>query len=161
MAKMNIQKVWNEYAEELEMMQKKQSGIDPLWDTWYAESVYYEPAMEAKIETDEVTTKEKNTTCRKKNSNRANRRRMTFYHNQKLRRNAQIILDSYYKRSAEDMHNASFCKKRGGRRVINPKSYTYRAEDILKRAEKMQLIQTEPNDTENIQNMENAQSKAA
>lgn len=162
----NVVKTMNEYAEELKgiVTERKQPEVDPLWDTWYEEAYRYEPQPEVCIVVDTsasmpvttigtfLTKQELNelseAVCemvedmplvRKDRTTRANRRRQKFYHRMKQQRNAEAIQNGYVKRMEEDMKNGSFCKKRGGGKVNNPKSLSMKSDAILERALKMEM----------------------
>lgn len=158
----NLQKVMTDYAEELAsiLTEKKQPEIDPLWNTWYDEAYLYEPdgkydiPMEStgKMFTERdmqelseavVEMIDDMPLVQKDRRTGARRYEQTKRHNERTRRNAIDVRNSYRKRIMEDMENWSFCKKRGGRRVDDPKSLSMKSDAILKRAEKMMLIESE------------------
>lgn len=158
----NLQKALTEFAEELNSIitVKTLPEIDPLWNKWYDAAYIYEPEAKYDIPMDTVGGKltkndiqelseavsqmvEDVPLVRKDRSTRANRRRQKFYHKMKLQCNAEAIQGNYRKRFREDCENWSFSKKRGGRKVDNPKSLSMKSDAILKRAEKMMLIKSE------------------
>lgn len=150
----NVTRVMNEYAEELAsiLVEKRPVTIDPLWNIWYDVAWVYQPSCgkyDAGTENADEDADDKPKT-RKNHSNRGTRRDRTENHKAVLKRNAEVMERSYRKRTMEDMDNLSFSKKRGGRRVENPKSRSMQADVILKRAEKMRLISMDGNENETM-----------
>lgn len=154
MANMNIQKVLTEYAEEVSLKEmdrirqnRKAEEKDPLWDTWYEMAGKYEPKTIIK-EDEEPASKKKS--AKKKVSGKAKARRQreaTIDKKVKMQRNVVEIVKNFAKRMAEDCRNhssvdgrTSYCKKRGGSNVLEPKSQLLKTARILKRARKMGLI---------------------
>lgn len=161
-------KMINQYYEEQAIIAEENANqamnpveIDPFWDCWYDISFMYEPqctkdAVQVNVTQDmetefsdfvddmfddepayEPNSKDK---CRIRVSRR---RKNTALHKRNLGKTAGILVDSYQKRSEEDMQNWSYCKKRGGMYVEEPKSLTLQADRIIKRAEKMQCFEIE------------------
>lgn len=153
----NVTRVMNEYAEELAsiLVEKRPvtipMAIDPLWNTWHESAWAYPSCVKCDDETESDDKAAADMPRTRKNySNRGTRRDRTEKHKAKLKRNAEVMERSYYKRLLEDMDNSSFSKKRGGRRVEMPKSRSMQADVILKRAEKMRLISLDGNENEEM-----------
>lgn len=154
MANMNIQKVLTEYAEEVSCKEmnrirqnRKAEEKDPLWDTWYEMAGKYEPETIIK-EDEEPESKKKSAKKRVSGKAKARRqRRGTIDKKAKIQRNVVAIVKNFSKRKEEDRKNTSsddgrtsYCKKRGGSNVIEPKSQLLKTARILIMAQKMGLI---------------------
>lgn len=152
MAKISIQEVSGEVSlKEMSRENRRNHEVaekDPLWDNWYEVAEKYEP--KTIIKEDDEPANSKRSAKKKRVSAKAKvrrQRRATRAKKAEIQRNAIEIVKNFSKRMEEDQKNCSsqdgrtsYCKRRGGSNVLEPKSQMVKAARILKMALKMDLI---------------------
>lgn len=158
--KINVLKAMREYEDEQarlneEMIEEAQTATsvpteyDPLWYCWFDAAAMYEPMCDKDTETDlqqnggrfdSIETDPVYKPIYKNRAKRAERRKATAKHKRKISRNVAAIWANYGKRADTDMHNWSYQKQKNGERRLNPKSQEEKADQILKKAMKIDAV---------------------